>query len=589
MKNEYKVLIELFTEELPYTNIDLLSNLFKKKLLKNLNDKNILIETFEFFFTFRRFLIFFKFNSSSLKYDLIKKIKIVIEESVYNFDKINSMRWSDNLKSFLRPLKSYIFVINNKVINHKIFNIYSSNITYVKNVKKTELNFDNYKSKLNKLITYDNNKRFNLINRKLFNLAKKYNIHIILNKNSIVYLNNLLEYPYIIFSEFDNKYLKLPNNVIIEVVHSQNVCFPFIKDGVISNKFIIFTDGIYKNKNNIISGYKYFFNTKFSDILSLIKLDKNFQFKFKHFSNIVFHENLGNYYNKIKRVSHLILFLSEKLKINKSKLIKSFLISKISMFNRLSNYMPNINNILLCNNKKLDNIRYNIIILAEKIDIICGFFLLNKDPTGSKDPYNLKKEAIIINKIIVDNEIDINLNHIIKKSLLEYNNYNKKLELNIKKFILKRLIDKNSIILKNKSNLTYNEDNVLNLIRQTNLIERFSKYKFLLNIQKIYLRLKNITKDTYYYKKLKKNYLICKEEILLYKNLKYFIKINKILYKNNMHFERIKTFNIFKKNIDKFFSNVLVICDNNDLMTNRIKLLSIIKFLYKKFKISNID
>lgn len=606
MKKINNILIEIGTEELPYKNLHILSNNFKKTIKENLINSKIKIQHFKNFVTLRR--IAFKITTINISIDDInEKIKNLIDKSINNLKLNIKMRWGIYTEQFIRPVKWFIFLINNVVINHKIFNIKSDNksLTHKNTNKYICVDYNTYEKKLKIKghVICDHIKRKQIITNLIKKFSKKNNINIILKRTSIQELTNLTEYPSLIECKFNKFFLKLPEEILINSLFKNNFCFLIKKNNKLTNKVLIIIDSFKKNKE-IIHDYTYIINTKLSELEYLYLSQKNLihSLKISNLKKINLNEHLGNMYTKTMRLEKLINYVLKNLNIKNKNIISATKYLKLDMLTKIVYEMPELTGLIyayiahinlkikqymfdynkIINNQKIKSKNASIIVLIDKIDHITSFFILNKKPTGSKDPFNLKKDAKLINNIIFKNRINLNIQELISYNISLYKNVNKNLKEEILNFIKQKIETKIDYITALNEN-----ENIFKIILFSNIIKNLNLYKFKDSITNIIKRIAKITsKNRISLKnKLNTSYLIKSEEKILFKKIKNNIKIINILKKNNMLFEESKYYLILEKSIITFFEKVLVLEKNESIKNNRLKLLNIIK----KIMLNNIN
>lgn len=604
-KNKKNILIEIGTEELPYKNLYKILKNFKEIINTNIQKLNVNLILRKNFITPRR--IAFILENNKEDNNLNEKIKTLIDKSLNDLPGTIKMRWKNYITSFIRPIKWYVLTINNKIINHTIFNIKSKNKTLShKTLSKTiKVNANNYESKLEKYgyVICDYKKRKILIEKFIKNYAKKNKLTIILKKDSIINATNLVEHPSAIICNFKKIFLKLPEEIITTVLIKDNFCFLVKKKNKLINKIILIIDSL-KETKEIKNGFEYIINTKLSELKYLYETEKNNikNFKTKDLKKLIINDRLGNMYEKNIRIEKLIHFIKNKLKIKSNYIMLAAKLIKIDMLTKIVTELPELNGLIcsynlknkeikkhlynynrLMNNKIKKNRNSALIGLSDIIDNITSFFVIGKIPTSSKDPFNLKKDAKLIIKIITINKININIEELIDYSLNLHQNNDKNLKNNITKFITQKITNK-----KEYTKILSNTKNILETKNKIRIIHSMTKYSFNKKLLIFFKRIEKITEKnkTILSKKLNKKLLIKKEEKILFLKVKKIIKIINILNKNDLLFECAKTLITLEKEITNFFEKILIIDKEIIIRNNRLKLLNIIKNItFKKTKL----
>lgn len=604
MKNNKKnILIEIGTEELPYKNLHKILNKLKDVMNINTQKLNIHFNSIKNFITSRRIAFIIELNKEEKSINIEEKIKNLVNNFLKEINFSVKMRWHNYNTEFVRPIKWYILLLNNKTINHTIFNIKSQNktLTHKTFKKEIQVNANTYEHTLEKngYVICNYKKRKNLITNLIKKHAKEKKLNIILKRDSITNITNLIEYPSIIICTFKNMFLNMPKEIITTILLKNHFCFLLKKKDKLINKVIIISDILRKNKE-VKFGYEYIINTKLSETKFLYENDKNLikNFNIYDLKKLVLNNKLGNVYDKTIRVKNLVIFIKNKLNIASKNIVCAAKLIKLDMLTKIATEIPELNGLIYSSslkNKKIKTHLYNynrtinnkikkntlsaLIPLADMIDNISSFFIIGKIPTSSKDPFNLKKEAKLIIKIIIKNKININIKDVINYALFLHKNQSNILAKKITNFITQKITDDKTIQI---------TENILETKNKIDLIKKITPYKFNDNLSILIKRLQKITEKNKVnlIKKLNKNLLIKIEEKMLFKKIIFLLKITNILKKKHLFFECAKTFLIIEKQINSYFSNVLVLDKNNNVKNNRLKLLNIIKNI--AFKKSNL-
>ncbi len=615
----------------------------------------ILVDLFNYNILYKKILLWCKknnFKKSRLKYDdiknkrffyikkKIKKINISIFIKKF-FIKIlyklqinhSFMKWGNDNLFFIRPVNNLCIVFNDKIIKIKLFNIKSNNIInghkFILNNKNiivnNSINYVNLLYNFGKVII-EYKKRREILLKKIKKVLLKKILFINFKRkifNKIIYMT---EWPVVLISKFDSKFLCLPNKLINLIIEKQYCLCTFNNNNKLTNNFIIIIDIKLKCYKNILLGYSRIINSKLNDSCFLFLNDRkkfliNYLPKLK---KIIFHKTVGNFLIKIKRLLFLTNKISSKLNlnINLNILNDSVLLCKCDLatslykeFNKLKGFIGMYylildnkfnNNIPLIikehyyprfiNDKISKNIYSNIISLSDKLDTLIGislikdFYYLNK----SNDPYGLRRLSLSIIRIILTNKFNLNLLNIIKYSLLlfELNNFYNIKNINlINNFIFKRCIvyfiklGYKKILI--NSFIKIKLFDILDIKNRMDFIINFkykniNDFKYIVYVNK---RLKNIFNfNVINYKFIEINNFFLKDDLLLYKNFKKFSKYINVLILNKNYKFLFKIYLKLSFKINNFLNRNKIYLKKNINLTNiRISLLNNIFLLFLKF------
>ena len=584
------------------------NNIFKKDLIKKKNEKG------EFYF--------FKTKSKKLNtHNLLEEfVPLVLQKIQWK----KSMKWGEFDLNWGRPLKSILAIFDKKKLNFNFHHLISSNSTFIdkefEEKRKIFNNFKDYNNFFKKLnITIDQNHRKNLIEKKFNEITKKKNITIENNPKLLDEIVDLIDQPNVILCEFDRKFLNIPKEILIITMQHHQKYFPtFDKKENITNKFLVVINK--QDKSGLIKlGNERVVEARLSDAEFFWQKDKsqNLVKRVSSLKSMNYFKSLGTYFDKVQRMRKLGGMLSDELLISKEKVELSSSICKVDLVSELVGEFPELQGVMggyfaeeqgfekdICRaiseqylpaglNSKIPKKPYSIALsLADKLDTLVGFFGINQKPTSSKDPFALRRLALGIIKIIVENKKDFKIRDLISYSTGLYLDQgfkfeNKSLQNELISFLMDRLKFymkeekiRSDIILASTSSFNLDRSVVIfgkakslnKFVNKPNGIDLISSYKRASNILESELKDKNLelsnTTDPGIFKtEFEKN---------LYKKInelsKYFQSINK-----DENFEQsINNLAESKKVIFDFFDNVIVNDEDITIKKNRLELIQML-------------
>jgi len=362
-----------------------------------------------------------------------------------NFKK--PMRWGKGEYSFVRPVHWVLALYNDEIMNIEIFGKKSSNKTYGHRFFGREEiinNADEYFSKLrSSFVIARLSERVEKISTELSRIEKESGYTCDRDKELIDEIAKLTEYPTAVVGSFDEKYSYLPPEITTVTIKHHQRSFLALKDGKATNKYISFQDG-YSREKNVVTGYSRVINARLDDAAFYFNDDLKavVQERFEQLSGVTYQQGLGTYKDKAERISAICAIIAERMgfKGNEVEKIKrAGLLCKIDITSNVVFEFPEVVGsmgriFLKAKNEEEDictaaqehyqpkdesdrtssNITANIVSIADKADDIAGYFGINKIPSGSKDPFALRRKAFGIIRILIDNEWDFDIKDILK-------------------------------------------------------------------------------------------------------------------------------------------------------------------------------
>ena len=425
------------------------------------------------------------------KYEVIgKKTEEVIKNNLENIiTTINwskSMRWIHSSFKWGRPINNILFYFDNKFIPLDFLEIYSINnkcftISHKKIEKEIKFkNFDQYKKKLiNSKVIIEQSQREEKIRKKINNFCEAKKIVLKDEYNTLITLNaGLTEYPDVLFGKIKKDYMSLPQEILqVVMINDQNFIPLFEKNNNLSPFFVIVVDLIEeKYQKEIIKDNEKVLEARFADATFYWENDLKIKLESRKqlLSDIQFHHRLGTFDDKIKRMEFFAINLATQLnfKFNTNHLTEAVKLSKLDLTTGLVREFPELQGIIggyIAEVEKKDKMiclslkeqylpkgssdlcpKSNLSILlslSDKLDTLLDFFLIDEMPTSSKDPYALRRSALGILRIIVENNLKIELEKFFNDEVINKYNLQKTKNFEIKNLII-FLIDRFKFFLK---------------------------------------------------------------------------------------------------------------------------------------------
>ena len=560
-------------------------------------------------------------------------IERVLKKIINNFSWSKSMRWGDGKLKWIRPLHSILCLFDKKPLKFSIEDIESNKFTYghrFVSPEKIAINkVEEYFSKLkNKSVILDAKERIKIIKDQGLILAKNNKLIFKPSENLLKEVANLVECPYVFIASFDKEYLTLPQEILQLTMMKQQKYFPlFKKSKKISNEFLGVSN-IPINSDDIAIGNAKVLKARLADAKFFYQNDikkglTNFN---KGLKNVIFHRLLGSMERKICRIKyfisdHYIIFGADKnISLTAANLCKADLCSEIvyempdlqgvigSKYSELEGNDSRISDAIKEHYSPLgpndicpSNPESVILSFADKIDTLVGFIASDLRPSGSKDPFGIRRSGIGLIRLILENNIRISLKNIISFSYGQYlkqnikfvHTKNESIEIileflmeRLKGFMRDRKLSQSCILA--VCNITKTDD-IFDIVQRINALDKFVRtQKGMLFIQglKRVRRILSIEEKKYkvsYKGNINKTLLKAKEERELWD---YFEKINvdTLVFLEQEKYEKaMESFLKIKNKLEKFFEKVQVNTEDDKLRINRLNILSSIRETFIDF------
>ena len=515
--------------------------------------------------------------------------------------------------NFVRPIKNLLILHGKKILKVSSLGFEANNQSFGHRFESKEkvLNIDhadNYEKILLEtggvIANFDQRKEKIYADIILAAKSFKEELHIIDDEALLNEVTALVEMPNILTGSFEERFLKVPQECLILTMKANQKYFPlFDKSNHLTNHFIIVSNLTPKDSTNIIQGNEKVIRPRLADAEFFFEQDKKQSLKSlsKKLGSIVYHNKLGTQAERANRVAAILKYIAEELKFKGNINYKDFaLISKADLLSLMVGEFPGLQGVMgaiyASEDVQFKNIASAIedhykprfsgdslprdsfgdyTALAEKFETLIGLFSINEQPTGDKDPFSLRRNAIGIIRIIIEKNIALNFSDLIDKHTPKDK---KDAGDSLKTFIYERL----SNYLKDK-NFTSNEvDAVISsrpyylndIISKLEAIKKFSALEQSKDLASANKRVSNILKKfTGSIEKVDESLLEEVEEIQLFKTI---TKLNPIIIealKKKNFIEALNSLVDLKNPIDQFFENVMVNSEDEKIKINRHNLL----------------
>ncbi len=361
-----------------------------------------------------------------------------------------SMKWSNKQMRFARPIQWFLAMADTNLVEFEIEGIksgLSSKGHRFFGKEFTVSTIDEYFTKIrenNVIIDIEERKQLivDMINEKCVTEGEVVRI----DNNLLDEVTNLIEYPYPIVGSFNSEFLEVPQDVLIISMQVHQRYFPILDDnGKLLPKFVVVRNGI-EDSDHVREGNEKVLSARLSDARFFYQEDlkKNFAEMTYKLRNVVFQKDLGTIYNKVERSKEIAEYLLKKIKKTESleDVLRTIHLSKADLvshmigekeFTKLQGFMgaeyalksgekPEVAHGIeehyyprYQGDKLPTSIEGIIAGLSDRLDTLVGCFGIGLIPSGSKDPFALRRAALAIVNIILNSRLDISLSNLVEE------------------------------------------------------------------------------------------------------------------------------------------------------------------------------
>ena len=480
-------------------------------------------------------------------------------------------------------------------------------------------NFADYKAKLLAAqVMLDPAERASVIEAEAQKLAKKAKLKLKHDPGLLAEVAGLVEWPVVKMGSIDKAFMDLPPEVLTTVMRHHQKYFALLdKKGKLAPKFIVVANTETKDRGKVmVAGNERVLRARLADAKFFWDQDRKrtLENRVQELAGRVFHAQLGTVMDKVIRVEELASELAESCGANSSDARWAARLCKADLSTGMVAEFPILQGVMgryhalndgenadvataiaehygpLGPNDNCPSAPVSIAVaLADRIDTLVGFFGIKEFPTGSKDPYALRRSALGVIRLILENDLRINLSGIFEFAGQQYDQWDQGQFAEISGDLLNFLNDRLTVALREKGfshdlvNALFargGEDDLWRLVQKAKSLKEFLETDDGANLLVAYRRAHNIVrieekKDSERYSgKVDENLFSRDEERELW------ISLNEIEQANPSkpdmaEFDQVlSVLAKLRRPVDRFFDEVTVNCDDSYLRKNRLRLLS---------------
>jgi glycyl-tRNA synthetase beta chain len=541
-----------------------------------------------------------------------------------------SMRWNDETTYFARPVRWLILLWNSTVLPFEWNGIAASNFSFGNRIlgleKKVVIpSVSAYEKKLEEhFVIANRDRRLQMIEHLLDTFYQKEDIEVVKVEGLVSTVTDLVEFPTIIEGTYDSRFLKLPEKVITGALSEHQKYFSVKRkdEDLLVNKFLFISNGAQQFASIICKGNEKVITARLSDAEFYFLEDT--KHKLEHFvpklSDVLFEASLGNLLEKTERLISLVSYIADILPdisamekdhaIRAAKLAKADLVTHMlgeKEFTKLQGYIGKIYAGLSGEPIEVSEAIFEhylprgkddelplsrigaIVAIADKLDTVCGIIGIGRLPTGSNDPFALRRAAAGIIQILYAHHLPLELDSLVQKSFSLYcEKFEQKKEFydftvdffkqRIIWFLQQQKIEADVI----KSVMHIDFYSVTDAIQRA---QDLQSYKMRDDFQKLvtgFKRVANIIEQEKEIPKINEQLLVEKEEKDLFLEMKNLSKQVTTLLSEKKYQLLMEKLVAFSYYIDQFFDHVLVNTDHREICLNRYGLLAEIRSIFLK-------
>ncbi|AVJ20207.1 MULTISPECIES: glycine--tRNA ligase subunit beta [Pseudomonas] len=366
----------------------------------------------------------------------------IVEDSLNDLPIPKRMRWGARKEEFVRPTQWLVMLLGDQVIDCTILaqkagrESRGHRFHHPESVRITSP--ANYLNDLRAAyVLADASERRELISKRTEELARLQEGTAIVPPSLLDEVTALVEWPVPLVCSFEERFLDVPQEALITTMQDNQKYFCLLDvDGKLLPRFITVANIESKDPQQIIAGNEKVVRPRLTDAEFFFKQDK--KQKLEDFNlrlqNVVFQEKLGSVYDKAVRVSKLAAYIAPRIGGDAAWAARAGLLSKCDLATEMVGEFPEMQGVAgyyyALNDGEPDDVALALneqymprgagaelpttltgaaVAIADKLDTLVGIFGIGMLPTGSKDPYALRRAALGVLRILIDKKLDLDL------------------------------------------------------------------------------------------------------------------------------------------------------------------------------------
>jgi len=377
----------------------------------------------------------------------------IVPAILRNFPWPKSMRWGDGRLRWVRPLHSILCIFGGKVVPFEIDGIRSGKETrghrFMAPKPFSVKSFDDYAQKLRKaFVILDAREREAIVFKGAEKLAAKQKLALIDDMGLLAENAGLTEWPIPLIGTFDESFLEVPPEVLSTSMKAHQKCFSLRRGDKLANRFIVVANLKAKDGGNAITaGNERVIRARLADAKFFFDHDRKVMLEelVPKLKEIIFHEKLGTQYERVQRVRVLARDLAKLVRADPDLAERAAILAKADLVTNMVGEFPELQGVMgryyaidqeedpmvagaiAAHYKPVgpsdDVPREPVAIavaLADKLDTLVGFWAIDEKPTGSKDPFALRRAALGVIRIVLENDVRLKLHDVTRAALQKW-------------------------------------------------------------------------------------------------------------------------------------------------------------------------
>jgi len=565
----------------------------------------------------------FAYRAMAKGSQLSTNLDLKVEEALKRLPISKIMRWGDGDARFARPVHGLVMLHGDRVVPGRVLGLDSGNLTQGHRfLGKSPIllrHADEYETRLGKdgWVIADFAARREAIERQLQAEATRQKADLGGYQGLLDEVTALVEYPQVYVGNFDASFLEVPQECLILTMRQNQKYFPlFDAAGKLLPKFLIVSNMKVADPRPIVMGNERVVRPRLEDARFFYNQDRKLRLEERvpQLAKVVYHSKLGSQLDRVRRLEKLSKHIAEGLQSEQSHAGRAALLSKADLLTGMVGEFPELQGVMgryyaLHDGEPAevaDAIEAHYrprhagdalpkgevacsVALADKLDTLAGLFSVREQPTGDKDPFGLRRAALGVIRIVVENQLSLSLWDLVDAAFEPFKN---KAQTDLRMFFTERMRgyfqERGYTANEVEAVLSVSQAAISLIPKQLEAVRAFSALPESASLAAANKRIANILRQAE--KKgassvVDADVSALKEpaEISLFHALQAASSSAKPLFDSGDFAGYLKTFASLKNPVDSFFDAVMVMDDDKRLRENRLALLTDMRKAMNRF------
>ena len=532
------------------------------------------------------------------------------------------MRWGEGEAQFVRPVHGLVMMHGRRVVPGTVLGVAAGNTTsghrFMGAASIRLANADEYEARLLKdgRVIADFATRKSEIDKQLQVEAKRQNARLGEYQDLLEEVTGLVEFPAVYAGEFDASFLEVPPECLILTMRQNQKYFPlFASGGKLLPKFLIVSNLRVDDPRPIVGGNERVVRPRLEDARFFFNQDlkTRLETRVPQLAKVVFHSKLGSQLERVQRIKLLAGEIARALRADVMQTERAAELSKADLLTAMVGEFPELQGVMgryyalhdgeqrevadaieqhyrprFAGDKLPEEPVASAVALADKLDSLAGLFSIKELPTGDKDPFGLRRAALGVIRIVVENQLPLSLRDLLDAA---FGPFRGKPQTDLKMFFTERMrsyfLERGYSANEVEAVLSLNPVAIALIPKQLEAVRTFSALPEAASLAAANKRIANILRQAESkgesFSGADVSALKEPAEISLFEALQAASRSAKPLFDSGDFAGYLKAFASLKSPVDSFFDAVMVMTDDKKLRENRLALLTDMRKAMNRF------